>query len=89
MSPEEMKLFLDELAILTARHRIEITVVCRRLAFVPESEWFDGYAAFDTKPFGAGDYWAEGHCKGTSCVASVDPRKISNHARLKILARMT
>lgn len=89
MSPEKMKSFLDELAIITAKHKIEIIVACGRLGFVPQSESFGGYEAFDTKPFGGVDYWAEGHCNGTSCVVSVDPSKLSNHERLKIIGSKT
>lgn len=89
MSPDQMKSFLDELAILSAKHKIEIIVACARLGFVPQGEWFDGYEAFDTKPFGGADYWAEGRCSGTDCVVSVDPSKLSNHEKLKIIGSKT
>ncbi|ANT61818.1 hypothetical protein AYJ57_15225 [Salipiger sp. CCB-MM3] len=87
MSPEKMKDFLDDFALLPERHRIEVVFHCGRLAYIPMRDDFEGYEAFATKPFGGGELWAEGSCKGTDYVASVDPEKISNHERLKIISR--
>ena len=87
MSPENMKFFLDELAILSAKHKIEIIVKFGRLAYVPLSSWFEAYEAFDTEPFGGGQVWAEGRCPRTDCVTSVDPSKLSNHEILQISGR--
>ncbi|WP_353476822.1 hypothetical protein PVT71_28610 (plasmid) [Salipiger sp. H15] len=87
MSPEKMKAFLDEFALLSEKHGIEVTFHCGRLAYVPLSDWFEGYDAFATRPFGGGDLWAEGRCRGTDCVESVNPAKISQHERLMILGR--
>ncbi|WP_417480590.1 hypothetical protein [Maricaulis maris] len=87
MTPEQMKDFLDDFALMSERHRIEVVSHCGRLAYIPIRADFAGYEAFATKPFGGGELWAEGSCKGTDYVVSVDPARISNHERLKLSAR--